>query len=165
MSHEIVLNLRRAPTVPGAFGFQLTVESRASVRLALPHPDHRGLGFESVVTGDACQRVWWIEEVTGFHPLVLEPGASVGYGWRVWPSDRAERWPWRWLAEGDGWSVDLPRSDSPFRASYALDIGRDFFDPGSHARFDHLASLAREAGAEVWEGRLTSNRVAFTRWF
>jgi hypothetical protein len=165
MDHEIVLNLRRVAAVPGAFGLRLSVANWAHVRLALPHPDHRGLQFESIAAGEACQRGWWIEEVTGFRPLVLEPGASAAYGWRVWPCDRAERRPWRWLAGGDGWCVDLPRSGSPFRAEYALEVGRDFFDLGSHAGFGQLAYMAREAGAEVWEGRATSNRVEFTRWF
>jgi hypothetical protein len=166
MNHEIVLNLRRVPSVPGAFGFRLTVESRVNVRLALPHPDPmRGLLFESVATGETYEGGWWIESVTGFRPLVLEPGASETYRWRVWPCDRAERWPWRWLAHGNGWCAGLPRSGSPFQARFAFEVGRDFFDPGSHAQFQHLANFARSAEADVWEGRVTSNRIQFTRWF
>lgn len=165
MNHEIVLNLRRVPAIPGALGFRVTIASRALVRLALPFPTHRGLGFESTATGETRERGWWIEEVTGFRPLILEPGESFAWSWRVWPCDRAERWPWRWFAEGAGWCVDLPRSGSPYRAGYALKVDHDFFDPGSHAGFAQLVDMARADGAEVWVGNATSNRVQFARWF
>lgn len=166
MDHAVSLTLERVRRPGLSYRFRVTFENRSSVRLLLAWPDdmgtRMGLRIVHAGTGERVEGSLACLESGPLSTITLEPGERRSDPLSVWPCDIVERRPWSWIAgRRDCW--EMPRWSGRYLVSYEYRVDEDYFDPVSHARFEHLGNRARSVEATVWTGHLRSNEIAIRR--
>jgi len=159
-NNELSLRLEAGRQAWEELQFHLMMENRSDARIFLPWPGMEELEFRRVEDGTVA--LWYTHLLVSRRGggLVLEPGASREFRWRVRPRGIASG-PLDRGTDFDRWCVDLPAGE--YRAGYRFEVGRDFFDPDSHMKLPQLERLAKEENARLWLGSAESNELTVRR--